>query len=741
MTTPSLLPDDPSALASALLAEEVPRPDERGRGPAERVEAEALLADDLLGAGAGEPLSLRQVLRRGGTATIAVLAGLRVLDSLEGQAFAVLGPDIQRSLGLSDTALGAVSGLGAAIFVLAALPLGYLADRSRRVRLAALCAALAAGFTLVTGLAGAVWQLAVARFGVGIGKASTLPVHNSLLADRYPIAGRARIFAAHNLAAPLAAVTGPAAIGAVAALAGGPDGWRVAFLVLAVPLAALALGTLLLREPSRGLQEQEAILGESVGAGAEVPLSYGTAFQRLLKIRTLYYLLVGVGVLGFVLVSVPTFLNVLLEKRYGLDAFGRGLAVSLTEVGALAGVFVGGVLGDRVFRRNPPRAIVLMGAGIAVYGVVFTASLFLPGLVPVLVGVSVANFALYAATVPVYAFVAAVVPYRLRSLGFALLGIYIFLLGGFLGGIITGLLSDARGTRFALAAVTAPVCLLAAGLASYGARFVRADISLVVEEVVEEQQERRRVAAAGPEGLAVLQVRNLDVSYGPVQVLFGVDLDVHRGEVVALLGTNGAGKSTVLRAISGLVLAERGVVRLNGRSITYVSATDRVGLGVVQMPGGKALFPSMSVVDNLLAGCHPFAWDRARVRRRIGAVLELFPQLGQLADQPAGQLSGGEQQMLALAKALLAEPEVLLIDELSLGLAPVAVGQLLEVVRRLQEQGVTMLLVEQSVNVALAVADRAVFLDRGRVRFSGPAAELADRDDLLRAVFLGTEGG
>ncbi len=733
MQTTSPPPDDPALLTDALLREEAER-------DATRVDTSVALPDDLLPGANVEPLALREVLRRGGTATIAVLAGLRLLDSLEGQAFAVLGPDIQRSLGLSDTALGAISGLGAAIFVLASLPLGYLADRTRRTRIAAICAIAAAVFSFATGLVTVVWQLAFARFGVGIGKAATLPVHNSLLADRYPLAGRTRIFAAHNLATPVAAVAGPALLGAIASLAGGPDGWRAAFLFVAIPLAGLGLATFALREPARGVQEQEAILGESMAEGVEPPISYGTAFQRLLKIRTLYFLLVGVGVLGFVLVSVPTFLNLLLEKRYGLDAFGRGLAVSVTEVGALAGVLVGGGLGDRIFRRSPPRAIILLGAGTAIYGVTFTGSLFLPGLLPVLAGIAVANFVLYAATVPIYAFVAAVVPYRLRSLGFALLGIYIFLLGGFLGGIITGLLSDARGTRFALAAVTVPVCLVAAALASYGARFVRRDISIVVEEVVEEQEERKRVATAGGD-LPVLQVRNLDVSYGPIQVLFGIDLDVARGEVLALLGTNGAGKSTVLRAISGLVLAERGVVRLNGRSITYVSAPDRVGLGVVQMPGGKAVFSTMSVTDNLLAGCHRFAWDRALVRTRIDSVLELFPRLGELADQSAGLLSGGEQQMLALAKALLVEPEILLIDELSLGLSPVAVGELLEVVGQLRERGVTMVLVEQSVNVALSVADRAVFLERGRVRFTGPAAELAGRDDLLRAVFLGGEEG
>jgi ABC-type branched-subunit amino acid transport system ATPase component len=211
--------------------------------------------------------------------------------------------------------------------------------------------------------------------------------------------------------------------------------------------------------------------------------------------------------------------------------------------------------------------------------------------------------------------------------------------------------------------------------------------------------------------------------------------------VLALLGTNGAGKSTLLRAISGLGFADRGVVRLKGRTITFADPGTRVRLGVVQMPGGRSVFPSLSVAENLLAGAHSFVWDQPRVRARVDTVLALFPALADRLDQPAGTLSGGEQQMLGLASALLLEPKVLLIDELSLGLAPVIVQQLLEVVAQLRATGLTIVIVEQSINVALAVADRAVFMEKGQVRFEGPAADLLERDDLVRAVFLGTEGG
>lgn len=238
-------------------------------------------------------------------------------------------------------------------------------------------------------------------------------------------------------------------------------------------------------------------------------------------------------------------------------------------------------------------------------------------------------------------------------------------------------------------------------------------------------------------GAPLLDARDVDFSYGHIQVLFGVSLSIAPGETVALLGTNGAGKSTLLRVISGLASPTRGTIEFRGASLDGVAAHERMRRGIVQIAGGKAIFPSLSVADNLLAGAHTFKWDRRRIAERADAALELFPALAGRLAQPAGSLSGGEQQMLAVAKALLPEPSLLLIDELSLGLAPVVVQTLMGVVERLKADGVTMLIVEQSVNVALSLVDRALFMEKGEVRFSGSARELARRDDLVRAVFLG----
>jgi ABC-type branched-subunit amino acid transport system ATPase component len=277
-----------------------------------------------------------------------------------------------------------------------------------------------------------------------------------------------------------------------------------------------------------------------------------------------------------------------------------------------------------------------------------------------------------------------------------------------------------------------------AALMLFGSRSVEHDMRRVVEEL-EEERARADEVEAGAE-IPMLQLRHVEFSYGSVQVLFDIDLDVRRGETVAILGTNGAGKSTLLRVISGLELPDRGVVRLDGDTVTFLPPEARAGHGIVQVRGAD-VFPGLTVLDNLRAALAPHPTARRDAERRIANVFDVFPALGAHRHQDAASLSGGEQQMLALGCALLFEPKVLLIDELSLGLAPLVVQSLLSVVERLSGEGYTMVVVEQSLNIAAAISDRVVFIEKGRIRFDGPSAELATRDDLARAVFLGGEGG
>ena len=238
-------------------------------------------------------------------------------------------------------------------------------------------------------------------------------------------------------------------------------------------------------------------------------------------------------------------------------------------------------------------------------------------------------------------------------------------------------------------------------------------------------------------GKIIAEVRGVDFAYGPLQVLFGVDLTVHEGEVLGLLGPNGAGKSTVLRVLSGLAPPSAGSVVFRGQDVTGVPAEELVGRGLAMVPGGKATFPDLTVVESLQVGARllPKA-DRAG---RVDRELERFPRLAERRTSRAGALSGGEQQQLAIAKALLTDPALLCIDELSLGLAPVVVETLMATVRDVRRAGTTVVVVEQSLNIASHVCDRAVFLEKGTVRFEGSPKELLARGDIARSVFLGAD--
>jgi ABC-type branched-subunit amino acid transport system ATPase component len=242
-----------------------------------------------------------------------------------------------------------------------------------------------------------------------------------------------------------------------------------------------------------------------------------------------------------------------------------------------------------------------------------------------------------------------------------------------------------------------------------------------------------------PAGDAVLRVQDVDFSYGHLPVLFGISMDVHRGEALALVGTNGAGKSTLLRVIAGLETPTAGTVTFDDRDITGARAERLAGEGLVLIPGGRAIFTDMTIAENLEMQSLSIRKQGALVRERRERVMTTFPRLAERLTQQAGTLSGGEQQQLALAKALMLDPKVLCIDELSLGLAPVVIGELMEIVRGLNESGITLVVVEQSLNVAAQLCTRAVFLEKGEVRFTGECAELLERDDIARAVFFGSE--
>jgi branched-chain amino acid transport system ATP-binding protein len=235
--------------------------------------------------------------------------------------------------------------------------------------------------------------------------------------------------------------------------------------------------------------------------------------------------------------------------------------------------------------------------------------------------------------------------------------------------------------------------------------------------------------------VSLLAVDRLAVHYGGIRAVQEVSLAVAEGETVCVIGANGAGKSTTLRALVGLATAAAGSITYRGQDVTHLPVHQRTRLGLSLVPEGRGIFPRMSVTENLLMGAYQHG-DRAAIRRDLERALALFPRLAERRAQVAGTLSGGEQQMLAVGRALMSRPRLLLLDEPSMGLAPLVVEKIFETLREVAAQGVTLMLVEQNANLALQISDRGYVLEGGRVAISGPAADLL-QDPRVRAAYLG----
>lgn len=722
--------DSPSSLASAILARE---DDRQVATPAPTIPTDQLV-------GIGEEVSWRDGLRLGGKATFAVLATLTALDELESATLAVLGPEIRDSLGISNGVLVFISASAGGFLVLGALPMGWLADRYRRSRIIGFSSLLFSLMVLISGAVTNAFQLFWARFGVGIAKSNQLPVYGSLLADAYPIGIRGRISSWIATAGRLSGTLSPALVGGIAALAGGTAGWRWAFVVLAVPGLIAALWAFRLPEPPRGQHEKLDVIGEVFEEERPVRISTEAAFSRLMQIDTIRLTVIAFAAMGFSLFTVPILANLFMEQEYGLGSFGRGAAGTVGGVFVLMAIPFVGRYYDRVYRENPARALRLIGLFVFPAAILTPLQYFMPN--PVLfVALGVPQLVLMSmAFAMVGPIMQAVVPYRLRGLGAALGAIYIFFIGATGGALASGILVNAYGPKIAVIALTIPSTIIGGWLVVRSSKFIIDDLAMITAEIREELDEHERQQADAAT-IPAVQVNHIDFFYDQVQILFDVGFEVRKGEVLALLGTNGAGKSTILRVIAGLGTPARGVVRLNGRNVTYASPEERARMGLAVLPGGKGVFAELTVRQNLDIATFQFRHDPDDVSRRVTRVLDLAPELEDKLDTPAGDLSGGQQQLLAMASVLACEPEVLIIDELSLGLAPIAVERLVRLVGDLNAAGMTVIVVEQSLNVAATISDRALFLEKGHVRFEGATKDLLARDDLARAVFLGMEGG
>ena len=656
-----------------------------------------------------------------------MLFGLTLVDQFDKSAFRILLPDIAADFDMQIGDATRVVALAAIAAILLAVPIGFAADRVKRVPIAIAGAVVWGIFSMITGLSTAIWMLLIARAGSALGEGANGPTHNSLLADYYPFEARNAAFSFHRSALAFGAMIGPLVAGPLA----DEYGWRVPFIVFTIPTAIVVLLSLRLREPVRGHYERAAMgANEDTIATEDVPPSFAESWRIVWNVGTLRRIFYALPFIATAFVGLGEMSNLFYQRVFDVGTADRGYLAAALAPAQLLGLLIGTPIATRLLAKGAstvPRFVAYVSLVVAAAWAGFALA---PNL-----GFAIAMNAILVAgavliTPVVFVALSLTIPPKVRSYGYAAASV--FIIPGLILYAIIGALADSIGLREAIL-INVPVFLLGAFLIASSGREIDRDIRRVWAQAAAQSNvlyERRQGR------VKMLLCQGINVSYGNVQVLFNVDFEVDEGEIVALLGTNGAGKSTLLNAIAGIVEPSDGAIVFDGRDMTYTPPNETAGRGVTMVPGGKGVFPSLTVRENLVLAGWLHRKDKQHVRDATEHVLELFPILRERLDQAAGNLSGGQQQMLTLGMAFIERPRLLMIDELSLGLAPAVVGQLLGIVQELRDAGTTIILVEQSVNVALTVAETAYFMEKGEIRFHGPTSELLERKDILRSVFL-----
>ena len=655
-----------------------------------------------------------------------LIAASSLLVYSQRELIGLIGPNVAQDLNLN---LSILSGVFASLAIIAAIStmlFGWVLDRIPRVP-------AFAALTAVTGLLGALLSrsenlgfYATTNIGSTMGLAGADVPQYSLLADWYPFQERGKVYAQQVLgliASPLIGAT----LGGFLVVR---FGWRSVVVMMALPIIAVGvISFLLLKEPIRGYWERKAMgLDEEAARRQDPPQSFGEGWRATFSVRMVRRLFVGdmffiVGILAY-----QRYENFLLADQYGLDPQQRGLLVLPVILTATICTLMGGGLID-VLGRVAPNSVARVPAvfqAVSMLGL-FGAALIPP--LPILILCFIFTTAGLGLSGPgLGAIYSQVIPPAVRTQGLTVINLAI--IPGSLALFVFGPLADNYGFTpvFMIAGVC---CLMGALIILSAADFFdtdRRNMTLASTTI----ERARKLREEGDTKLLIC--KGVNVAYQGNQVLFGVDFEVEQGELIALLGTNGAGKSTLLRAISGTQEASDGAIIFDGLDITHKPPHEVAALGVVHMPGGRGVFPDLSVDENLVLA----TWmiDQAKRAQAVADAYRQFPRL-ETRKRTAGRLlSGGEQQMLALAMAFVSKPKLLMIDELSLGLAPAVVAELLEKVKEIHAQGTTVVVVEQSVNVALSLAKRAVFMEKGEIKFAGPTEDLLRRPDILRAVYV-----
>ena len=747
----TVAPPDPRALAGSADRAHLARVHEAEAlvddiaATRERLRDDARRTLGVAGDDGQKPPPLLRTLRENGVSVypLTALGALAIVDTFQAYAFTVLTPEISRTLGISAGTIALLLVLKTLALSISPLPIAALVQRRPRRALVILVTAVGwALATMYTGFVTGLWLLALVLVVDGLTTGSTQALHQPLLMDHYPPSVRVRALSAYRAFDSFGNVLAPLLVALLAGLL--EFTWRGVFLVFGITCLAVIPFCLRLKDPGFGKWDTE-LLRQKVHEDEptddldadDVSLGFFEITRRLFLVPTIKSLLVGFTVFGMLLIPFSTFLSFYLDEDLGLGAGERGLFFAVTSAASIVALALYGRRGEALFRREP--GLVVRNAGLLLAaGVVLICLAVLSPWTPMVLLLFTLAFAVIAVLGPALGIaVYSVVPANMRPHTAALQGIFLGGVGGLAGAVLLGGVQDRYGTVGALVSLVVPG-VLGALLLTRASKHVQADLDRMIDEVLEDEQLRTIRASGGH--LPMLTCKGVDFSYGQLQVLFDVDFTVDDGEMVALLGTNGAGKSTLLKVISGIGLPQSGTIRFRGQDITYLDAERRTRLGITQIPGGRAVFGPLTVAENLRSYGYAIGKDRKNLDRLIDDCFEAFPRLHERRNSLAAQLSGGEQQMLGLSKALIMKPRLLVIDELSLGLAPIIVGQLLEMVRQINSTGTAVVLVEQSVNIALSLVEHAYFMEKGEMRFDGAAADLLARDDLLRAVFLEGSG-
>ena len=682
--------------------------------------------------------SFRQIIREAanykelkrtpyGLKPVFVFLFVGVIASLDSNIFGLASPEIILELDIDIVRLNNVlSALGLfLIFVL--LGFAYLSDRVRRLPIVGFGTILNGIGSFFTSRSTSLFSFGISRSIDSFGGTALSAPSGALLADYYPPETRGKVFALSGVFARVVGLASPLLIAAVI----NAKGWRFPYLITAPALIISGiLIVVLLKEPIRGYMERRAMgASEEAARIPEEPPSFGEAWRSIWAIRTLRRLFISdipgnVGSAAFSFIF-PFFIF----QEYGLTINERALlTVGLGAVALPFGFMAGGII-DSLVKRNPQRVLIFSGF----LGVLSSLFVLVIALTPPF-WLVVAGFVFFGATSALIGPARSVLYVQILPAHVRALGSSVTVLAAIPANILRGFIISYFLSEYGLAGGlmgTVPFFLINALIEMSAAGFFDRDMRAALASQIA-GEEWRKAKELGQDKMLVC--RDVDVEYGGVQVLFGVDFDVREGEIIALLGTNGAGKSTLLRAISGTQEASNGAIVFDGRDVTHMPPHEIARRGVVHMPGGRGIFGGLSVKDNLMLG--QWTTEGQDSKARLKEVYEIFPILKERANARAGALSGGEQQMLSLAQAFLSKPRLLMIDELSLGLSPAVVQQLIEIVRKIHQTGVTIIVVEQSVNVALTIAERAIFMEKGEVRFFGETRELLRRPDILRAVYV-----